>query len=113
MPSDAGAQAHHRALESLYAAAPVNELFQSRLRIPESGRSVIDFEVEEGLYHAAGAAHGTIYFKMLDDAARSEEHPSELQSLMRISYAVFCLKNKKAEAHHARSYRSTQTNLFT
>src|SRR3546814_9463862 len=27
------------------------------------------------------------------DAARSEEHTSELQSLMRISYAVFCLKN--------------------
>src|SRR3546814_4208261 len=29
-----------------------------------------------------------------DDAARSEEHTSELQSLMRISYAVFCLKQK-------------------
>src|SRR3546814_6338729 len=29
---------------------------------------------------------------------RSEEHTSELQSLMRISYAVFCLKNKK-QAH--------------
>src|SRR3546814_3458474 len=28
--------------------------------------------------------------------ARSEEHTSELQSLMRISYAVFCLKKKKA-----------------
>src|SRR3546814_2773249 len=28
-------------------------------------------------------------------AVRSEEHTSELQSLMRISYAVFCLKNKK------------------
>src|SRR3546814_1253786 len=28
-------------------------------------------------------------------AARSEEHPSELQSLMRISYAVFCLKKNK------------------
>src|SRR3546814_5424976 len=28
------------------------------------------------------------------DARRSEEHTSELQSLMRISYAVFCLKNK-------------------
>src|SRR3546814_7618260 len=27
--------------------------------------------------------------------SRSEEHTSELQSLMRISYAVFCLKNKK------------------
>src|SRR3546814_7364155 len=30
-----------------------------------------------------------------DAAARSEEHTSELQSLMRISYAVFCLKTKK------------------
>src|SRR3546814_6279883 len=31
----------------------------------------------------------------LDDLSRSEEHTSELQSLMRISYAVFCLKKKK------------------
>src|SRR3546814_5197082 len=30
-----------------------------------------------------------------EQAARSEEHTSELQSLMRISYAVFCLKKKK------------------
>src|SRR3546814_3873841 len=30
-----------------------------------------------------------------EDADRSEEHTSELQSLMRISYAVFCLKKKK------------------
>src|SRR3546814_3660892 len=31
---------------------------------------------------------------------RSEEHTSELQSLMRISYAVFCLKKKKLTTHH-------------
>src|SRR3546814_5247097 len=31
--------------------------------------------------------------------ARSEEHTSELQSLMRISYAVFCLKNKTSQKH--------------
>src|SRR3546814_10486257 len=31
-----------------------------------------------------------------DDGRRSEEHTSELQSLMRISYAVFCLKTKQA-----------------
>src|SRR3546814_3317593 len=31
---------------------------------------------------------------LLQDDVRSEEHTSELQSLMRISYAVFCLKNK-------------------
>src|SRR3546814_7192730 len=33
----------------------------------------------------------------IDAAARSEEHTSELQSLMRISYAVFCLKKKKKQ----------------
>src|SRR3546814_7317679 len=32
-----------------------------------------------------------------EDKIRSEEHTSELQSLMRISYAVFCLKKKKKE----------------
>src|SRR3546814_10475597 len=32
--------------------------------------------------------------------ARSEEHTSELQSLMRISYAVFCLKKKKTDIHY-------------
>src|SRR3546814_8488118 len=34
-------------------------------------------------------------------AARSEEHTSELQSLMRISYAVFCLKKKKNKSSNA------------
>src|SRR3546814_3138381 len=33
---------------------------------------------------------------------RSEEHTSELQSLMRISYAVFCLKKKKKQTHNER-----------
>src|SRR3546814_4957184 len=33
--------------------------------------------------------------QLLDGPVRSEEHTSELQSLMRISYAVFCLKKKK------------------
>src|SRR3546814_7913537 len=37
---------------------------------------------------------------------RSEEHTSELQSLMRISYAVFCLKKKKT--HKPRQYITTQ-----
>ena len=33
------------------------------------GRARIRFMVDERVYHAAGAAHGTIYVKMLDDAA--------------------------------------------
>ncbi len=61
--------AHFRALESLYAAAPVNRLFDSRLEIPEAGVARIRFTIDERHFHAAGAAHGTTYFKMLDDAA--------------------------------------------
>ncbi len=68
-PDSAGAEAHYRALEALYAAAPINALFASRLEIPAEGASRITFEVGEKVHHAAGAAHGTIYFKMLDDAA--------------------------------------------
>src|SRR3546814_3249539 len=40
---------------------------------------------------------------------RSEEHTSELQSLMRISYAVFCLKKKKQEYHGKRAGRETRS----
>src|SRR3546814_8143816 len=35
--------------------------------------------------------------EQVDGSLRSEEHTSELQSLMRISYAVFCLKKKKTD----------------
>src|SRR3546814_6873548 len=39
-------------------------------------------------------SHAAITGEMFGDTLRSEEHTSELQSLMRISYAVFCLKHK-------------------
>src|SRR3546814_9896674 len=41
---------------------------------------------------------------------RSEEHTSELQSLMRISYAVFCLKKKKQQQQHIRDVRTHFTS---
>src|SRR3546814_2875724 len=40
-----------------------------------------------------------------DSAKRSEEHTSELQSLMRISYAVFCLKKKKTTKTQHKTHR--------
>src|SRR3546814_8967341 len=47
------------------------------------------------------------------DNGRSEEHTSELQSLMRISYAVFCLKKKTNTKHNKTlySYNNTKTTL--
>src|SRR3546814_1041771 len=46
-----------------------------------------------------------------EKGVRSEEHTSELQSLMRISYAVFCLKKKKKTTKTERTAHNTQTNI--
>src|SRR3546814_5348334 len=89
--ADTGESAHFRALERLYLSAPINQFFPSRLIIDEAGHSRIEFSLDENFYHAAGAVHGTSY--------RSEEHTSELQSLMRISYAVFCLNKTTPHSH--------------
>src|SRR3546814_4667201 len=44
---------------------------------------------------------------------RSEEHTSELQSLMRISYAVFCLKKKKQHDLHPKQQTNTRKYVTT
>lgn len=71
MPPEAagGESAHFRALENLYRAAPINSAFRSELEIVEAGFARIRFEIDPAFFHAAGAAHGTLYFKMMDDAA--------------------------------------------
>src|SRR3546814_7878298 len=49
-----------------------------------------------------GQVRQTFARQFLDQGRRSEEHTSELQSLMRISYAVFCLKKKKKKQNRNR-----------
>src|SRR3546814_1818121 len=46
-------------------------------------------------------------------AGRSEEHTSELQSLMRISYAVFCLKKKKTKHQYIIQQTTTDIHIKT
>src|SRR3546814_2876954 len=61
------------------------------------GLSIGRFEgVEEALARIAGKAYAISALSQAT-AMRSEEHTSDLQSLMRISYAVFCLKKNKNE----------------
>jgi acyl-coenzyme A thioesterase PaaI-like protein len=69
MRPEGGQAAHFRSLESLYRSAPINGLFGSGIEISEPGLARIRFEVTPVSFHAAGAAHGTLYFKMMDDAA--------------------------------------------
>src|SRR3546814_5100840 len=60
---------------------------------------------------AVGAEYRTNASKGNNDP-RSEEHTSELQSLMRISYAVFCLKKKKQENQRIVSNRQTYQKII-
>src|SRR3546814_6948666 len=68
---------------------PYTTLFRSRAESNRVSLTSIDHEPSD--VRAAGG--GSI---------RSEEHTSELQSLMRISYAVFCLKKKKKQKSEPR-----------
>src|SRR3546814_8033987 len=61
------------------------------------GLEIVGEPVDPELLHPDTATQHQIVVELA--AGRSEEHTSELQSLMRISYAVFCLKKKKTPRH--------------
>src|SRR3546814_7121695 len=82
--------------------------------IPTDSRDVLSVEVKD----PKRPEYGTITMVFVRDAAspRSEEHTSELQSLMRISYAVFCLKkktknNSKTNQTHSEHGQNNQSNI--
>src|SRR3546814_6031112 len=95
MSADFVAQAHSKTslLNRSYAAA--------RYRVPASGRKSAAYRATcrrpvRRLYPGKGKPREErVEYHRL--ATRSEEHTSELQSLMRISYAVFCLKKKNTK----------------
>src|SRR3546814_9701922 len=84
--SPAGVQALRTALEG--AEEPLNALIRDVMIEGSRDRDEIHVRAEREMSWNGFAMAALI-------AARSEEHTSELQSLMRISYAVFCLKKKK------------------
>src|SRR3546814_7339853 len=54
-----------------------------------------------------------LYATRISGRTRSEEHTSELQSLMRISYAVFCLKKKKKKQIYQANEIHRSNNKYT
>jgi len=67
--STAARSEHFRRLERMYlTAAAINDYFKPAIAIGD-GEAEIRIEVDPKFFHAAGAVHGTVYFKALDDAA--------------------------------------------
>ena len=58
---------HYRRLEKLYAGAPTNEYYRPVIRI-DDGVAEIEVTIRPDFHHAARAVHGSVYFKLLDDA---------------------------------------------
>lgn len=61
---------HFRFLENLYLQAPVvKSLYPGSVISISKGQAIIECPVESHYFHAAGSLHGSVYFRMLDDAA--------------------------------------------
>ena len=58
---------HFKKLERMYLSAPTNDYWKPRLEIGE-GIATLELDVRPDFHHAAGAMHGTTYFKAIDDA---------------------------------------------
>jgi uncharacterized protein (TIGR00369 family) len=59
---------HYRKLKRMYEGGAINRFFRPTLEVAD-GSAKITMDVDERLFHAARAVHGSVYFKMLDDAA--------------------------------------------
>lgn len=59
---------HFRKLENMYLSAPINRFYEPTLRI-ERGKAEVRMTIRPDFFHAAGAMHGSVYFKAADDTA--------------------------------------------
>ena len=59
---------HFLALQNMYLAAPINAFYRPTIKVSDA-KAEIEVDVSDKFFHSAGAVHGSVYFKMLDDAA--------------------------------------------
>src|SRR3546814_5330975 len=83
---------------AFFAAAFFGAAFFLPFAGPFAARASISAIASSSVSVAGSAVLGSVAFVV--PSVRSEEHTSELQSLMRISYAVFCLKKDKTQTTH-------------
>lgn len=61
--------AHYKRLENMYLSAPMHTYYAGIKLDVESKKSVVTLPIKPDFFHAGMSAHGSIYFKVLDDAA--------------------------------------------
>src|SRR3546814_1858187 len=93
--------ANHRPCSDPAARSPARDAAPAlrRQTCPLDGRAPPGGWQSRSLSPRGEGDIGGVGDRLVDRRQRSEEHTSELQSLMRISYAVFCLNKKKIKIH--------------
>jgi uncharacterized protein (TIGR00369 family) len=61
-------EVHHRRLEAMYLHAPINGIHRPTIKVSD-GAATVEMDVQEHHFHSAKSVHGSILFKMLDDAS--------------------------------------------
>jgi len=61
---------HYRKLERMYHSAPASSYFDPTLRVEEA-RAEVTIPIRDAFLHSAGAVHGSVCFKALDDTGRA------------------------------------------
>ena len=67
--ADFDRQAHYRKLENMYRLAPTNIAYYDPTIEVADSEATISIQASEKYHHSAGGVHGSVYFKLLDDAA--------------------------------------------
>lgn len=74
-------EGHYSKLERAYSTAPNNDFYTPRLKISE-GQAEVIIPILKNHYHFFGAAHGSVYFKALDDAAFFSANSLEFERIL-------------------------------
>ncbi len=83
---------HFQKLERMYVSAPINAVVLPSITVEEGGATVA-FEAAPALFHSAGALHGSLVFKALDDAAFFAAQSLVLEAfVLTVQFTVYFLR---------------------
>jgi uncharacterized protein (TIGR00369 family) len=87
-----GPDEHFRKLERMYHDAPINRFYEPHLNVGP-GSAEIRLKIKPDFFHAASAVHGSVYFKLLDDAAYFAVNSKALDAfVLTVSFNIYLVR---------------------